>query len=188
MAGAVVIGALVAWVAPHIRALVAGMFVALLAAFAVQTWRLDRAQRDNSTLTATIAQIEAAQKHAADKARLARLEQEARYQALAQRTDEHAEQAQADAMVAARDFIARNRVQCAAAGSAAGRSGTSADSGGPQSADRSGAAAQLDAVSDHIVGVTDMIAVLESDVLICTENTVRLEAAREWAAKLDPAA
>ncbi|MFC4255373.1 hypothetical protein GRI97_08040 [Altererythrobacter xixiisoli] len=169
------IGAVKAWIAPYVGALVAGVFVALLVAFAVQTWRLGRERQDNATLTATIARIENAQKHAADLARLARVEQEARYQTLAQRTDEHAEQAQADAMADARDFIARNRVQCPAAGSAAGSSGARADSDGAPGADRSGAAAQLDA---------GLIAVPESDILICTENTVRLGKAREWAKQI----
>lgn len=116
-----------------------------------------------------------AQVEAADKARAYRLAEEARYRVKAERTDtEHAKDLES-ALAAARRHAAANR--CAPVGlraegspavSPSGRTGTGAEDHRAESGDGSGGAAQL-------VGVT------EDDLRICTVNTTRLQAVRDWA-------
>lgn len=124
-----------------------------------------------------------AQVEAAEKARAYRLAEEGRYRAKAERTDtEHAKDLET-ALAAARRHAAANR--CAPLGlrpeatpavSPSGRAGTGAEDHGAESGDGPGGTAQLD--------VTGLVAVTENDLRICTVNTARLQAVREWAGKL----
>lgn len=115
-----------------------------------------------------------AQIEAAEKARAYRLAEEGRYRAKAERTDtEHAKDLEI-ALAAARRHAAANR--CAPLGlrpevtpavSPPGRAGTGPEDHRTESGDGSGGAAQL-------------VAVTEDDLRICTVNTTRLQAVREW--------
>lgn len=115
-----------------------------------------------------------AQVEAAEKARTYRLAEEARYRMKAERTDtDHAKDLET-ALAAARRHAAANR--CAPLGlrpegsptvSPPGRAGTGAEDHRAESGDGSGGTAQL-------------VAVTEDDLRICTVNTKRLQAVREW--------
>ena len=110
--------------------------------------------------------IKAASEQAAHNAKVAHDADEARYKALAERKDDEARKAIADARAAADAYIRAHRVR-GAAGSAHGTAAP-AESGSAASADGQGSA-------------PDMVAVTADDVRICTSNTIRLEAARDWA-------
>ncbi len=114
-----------------------------------------------------------AQVEAADKARAYRLSEEARYRVKAERTDtEHAKELDG-ALAAAGRYADRNRcVRTQAATGASSGPGTIATGDSAPRADGPGAAAEL-------VGVS------EDDLAICTTNTARLIAAREWALGLN---
>lgn len=124
-----------------------------------------------------------AQIEAADKARAYRLAEEGRYRAKAERTDiEHAKDLET-ALAAARRHAAANR--CAPLGlrpeatpavSSLGRPGTGPEDHRAESGDRPGGTAQLD--------VNGLVVVPEDDLRICTINTTRLQAVREWAREL----
>jgi hypothetical protein len=124
-----------------------------------------------------------AQVEAAEKARAYRLSEEARYRALATKTDtEHASNLET-ALAAARRHADNHR--CAPVGlraegapdvGATSGSGTGAEGDRTESGDRSSGAAQL--------AVGGLVAVTEDDLRICTVNTTRLQAVREWAAGL----
>jgi len=117
---------------------------------------------------AMVAEYHAAQDEALARAIAAKNSAEARYRALAQRTDTNARQAQIEAADAATRYIIRNRVQpCPVAGAASGDVAP-AGSASASGADGPGAGAV-------------MVGVSEADIRICTENTVRLQAARDWA-------
>jgi len=113
-----------------------------------------------------------AQTEAARIAREALLHQEHTYVTKAQETD-HVYQAKlTDADRRARAYIGANRVRGqAAAGNVSGAI-ASAQGSGAQGADRSSAA-------------PGMVAVTAADIGVCTDNTTRLEAAREWALGLE---
>lgn len=125
-----------------------------------------------------------AQNEAAEKARSYRLAEEARYRAKAERTDtEHAKDLET-ALAAARRHAAAHR--CAPVGlraegapavSPSGRSGTGADDHRAESGDGPRRASELD--------VSALVAVTEDDLRICTTNTARLIAVRDWAADLN---
>lgn len=110
---------------------------------------------------------------AADRARRAQQAvndaAQARYDALAERIDREAKQSQVAALSAADRYIIRNRVQPCVAGATSAAVGPSPSEPAP-SGDGAGATAIVDAV-----------AVSADDIRICTTNTVRLQAAREWA-------
>ena len=167
-------------------AIIALAFAVLLILLGVQTVRLEgcrlwplsvegwkpKAQR----LQLDIDHIREAQKVAADKARLARLEQERIYREKASQADAQEQKARADSMDAAERFIAANRVRSQAVGGSRGGAGAGGQGNAPQSADRPGSAAEL---------VAGFVAVPEQDIRTCTENTSRLVAAREWALGLN---
>jgi hypothetical protein len=116
-----------------------------------------------------------AQAVAAQRAAAFRLAEQQRFQDMKEKTDAELENARVAAMDDARRFIERNRVRPPAAGGAGGgpaAPGGDRDSGG---AVQAGGAAELD----------DWVAVPAGDVLICTDNTLRLEAGQDWAAGLD---
>jgi hypothetical protein len=112
------------------------------------------------------------QNTAAQKAQKAAYE--ARYKDLAHDADKQVERAQSDALAATDRYIAAHRVR----------------------RDESGVSAPVAAASDSGAGSSDgaspapeLVAVGEEDIRICTTNTIRLEAVRDWALSLshDPA-
>jgi hypothetical protein len=112
-----------------------------------------------------------AQTEAARIAQEALRHQEHIYVTKAQEID-HVYQAKlTDAGRRASTYIGANRVRLQTAQSAARPALASAESSGAQSADRSSSEA-------------DMVAVTAADIGVCTDNTTRLEAAREWALSL----
>ena len=115
----------------------------------------------------TIAQMEAASdaNHKAQLAQKAAVEQ--RYKELASNADQQHEKELADANDALRRYIASHRVR-QASDSGVSTASVPAESGSAQGDQRSG--------SDAF-----MVAVSANDLEICTINTTRLQAAREWA-------
>lgn len=112
-----------------------------------------------------------AQALAAQKAVTAAKEQE--WKDKADAADKAHEQALGDAMARADRYIAANRVlRQTAGGSASGGACSSAENDGPGGSDRSGADAEL-------------VAVTAGDVRVCTVNTQRLLDARDWAVELE---
>jgi hypothetical protein len=179
----------VGWIAPVRLYVTLAAFALLIAAVAVQTVRLEgfkvwpvsiegwkpKAKR----YEATIEQVRIAQDVAAEKARLARLEQEARYRALAERIDDDAQRDNRVAVDAAERFIAAGGYRCTggvrpqANRGAGGGTGASAEGDRPVDPERAGGAPELDGT--EVVGVT------ADDVRICTVNTIKAEAAKAWA-------
>ena len=98
---------------------------------------------------------------------------EAKSAAIAKETDIAHSKDLADANAAADRYIAANRVR-PHGGSGAGKAGASAED---QTAGRS------DATSEQ----TELVAVPAADVRICTANTLRLEAVRDWGIALKDA-
>jgi type II secretory pathway pseudopilin PulG len=111
-----------------------------------------------------------AQADAAKAQIAANLAAEARYKAQAEKTDYGYQKALQGANSRSERFIAANRVRACPTGSP-GRSDPAAQGDGAQGADGAGESAIL-------------VAVKPEDVNICTENTTRLQAAREWALEL----
>lgn len=97
---------------------------------------------------------------------------EAEYQEKAREADQKHRAELSQAMAAAERHIAANRVRQGGCGGATGNAGPAAQGDGPAGADRSGADAEL-------------VAVTADDVRICTVNTQRLIDGREWAVGLE---
>jgi hypothetical protein len=93
---------------------------------------------------------------------------ETRSQIKAKEADHEHALALADARSATDRYIAAHRVRGQAVAGVASPAIASAESGGAQNSDRSSSA-------------PDMVAVTAGDIQVCTINTTRLEAAREWA-------
>jgi hypothetical protein len=177
----------VGFIVPFKRAITLGTIAVALAIAAVQTVRLEGFKVWPVTIEgwkpkaeryeATIEQVRIAQDVAAEKARLARLEQEARYRALAERIDDDAKQDMGRNTDAAERFIAAGGygrcVRTEANRSAGSGTGTSAESNSAVDPVGAGGAPELDGTA--LIGVT------ADDVRICTANTVKAEAAKTWA-------
>lgn len=159
-----------------------GLAIAILVALlAVQTVRLEgfklwplsiegwkpKAERYERTIN----ELDEKMKAARDDWEAAILKREQAYRDLAQRTDDNAEQALSDAMDAAERHIAANRVRCEG-----NRGGVSGPTANPEGGSAGG--------SNRPGGASELVAVTENDVRVCTANTIRLEAAREWGLSL----
>jgi len=112
----------------------------------------------------------AAQAIAAQKAQAALVAAETAYRSKANEADQAFQSKLADARRLADAYVSLHRVR-AASGRAASGTVASAES------DRAGS-------PDRADQATDMVAVTASDIQVCTDNTLRLEAAREWALSL----
>lgn len=125
-------------------------------------------------LRAQAAQFAEAQKRAGELAQEALHHQEALYQQKAKEADDayHSSLASADARAAA--YIAAHRIDRVRPGgaSSAGATASPAQSAGTQGGDGPGAAA-------------DLVAVTPADIEVCTINTKRLQAVRDWALSLN---
>lgn len=169
------------------RLSLSGIAIAVLAGLlAVQTVRLEgfkfwplswegwkpKAERLDSVIDGIVQ----AETTARIRAEQARQETERKYAELAERTDREAHIAQEAALDAAERFIAANRVRCAPDRSAASAAVAPASSDSAGSGDGPGGTSELDEVS--------LVAVPDEDVRICTRNTNRLIAAREWGLEL----
>lgn len=97
---------------------------------------------------------------------------ETEYQEKARDADQKHRAELSQAMDAAERHIAAHRVRQGGCGGATGNAGSAAQGDGPAGADRSGADAEL-------------VAVTADDVRICTVNTQRLIDGREWAVGLE---
>lgn len=114
-----------------------------------------------------------AQQDALAKAVAAKAATEKKYADLAERTDADAKLAHDAAMADAERYIALHRVRNQAAASQTGGAATAAEDHGAPSGNNSGSAP-----------VVDEVTVNADDVRICTTNTTRLEAVRQWATEL----
>lgn len=112
-----------------------------------------------------------AQRQAAIKAEGWRVATEAKYRTEAERADNEYQVALTDALRRARLYAAANRVRSEAVGSAS--IGTIARATGDSAGSADGPGQEA-------------VVVASEDVEICTINTARLEAAREWARGLNP--
>lgn len=97
---------------------------------------------------------------------------EAEYQEKAREADQKHRAELSHAMAAAERHIAAHRVRQGGCGGASGNAGATAQGDGPGSADRSGADAEL-------------VAVTADDVRVCTVNTQRLIDGHDWAVGLE---
>jgi len=133
----------------------------------------DRADRYSATIKAERAAYVQAQDEAKARAVAAVKAQEARYKEQADNADRNHEQALSDANSALDRYIAANRVR---------RTGT-ADraSGGTVASAQGGSAESFDGPGEAAF----MVAVSPDDLRICTVNTERLIAARDWADSLN---
>lgn len=147
--------------------------------FHLEGWkpRAQREARRNAALVAAQAKALAEQ-----KALLAKAAQDYRDQA--ERTDNETDLATQVELGAADRHIAANRVRCPADRGASGPTPAGASGGSAEGSDRSGGAAELDAVGPAGAAGTDLVAVTAEDIRICTRNTVRLQKAREWGLRL----
>ncbi len=125
-------------------------------------------------LQRTIDEIDRAQDDALAAAELAKARAEADYRNLAERIDDEALEAHADARTDAERYIAANRVRCPTDRGTGGGTTTAPGDSGAGSSTGAGSAPVMDA------GVL----VSEEDIFICTVNTVQAEEAREWALEL----
>lgn len=143
----------------------AGLLVALLIARTdANHWHKVADQR-----AATIAQFSLAQKAATDAAIKAKADQEATYKGKADVADTNNADAAAAAHDAVAEYVRTHRVPACSAGGSTGISVAAASGSNPQSA----------------VGPDPAsVVVAEADVTVCTANTLRLEAAHDWAAGL----
>jgi len=161
-------------------ALVGLAFAIVLALLAVQTARIEGfrvwpiniegwkplAQRMQAERDAL---IDAQEKAGAAQAAVNAAAQ-SRYQQLAERADNEHERNLEAARLGARNYITANRLRPAPDHSAPGETVAATGSDSASSSDGPGAPA-----------IVDAIAITESDLLICTDNTARLVAVREWA-------
>lgn len=150
--------------------------VAILLAACVWTWTgwngaLDDLRACQDGRAADRAAYEAAQEQAEASALAAKAAAEDDYRQLAERADREHEAELAGANARAERYIAANRVRNQAAGGPAGGTPAAPGDNGTGSGDRSSEAPEL-------------VTVTEDDIRICTENTVRLEAVRNWALEL----
>lgn len=170
--------------------------IAAIAAAGVQTVRV--AERDatiatrDATITnlnATIDAIAAAQEHARERAKAARLEREKIYSDLAERIDENADAKLDGALDAAERFIAAGGVRREADRGESGRTGAGTEDRSSGSADGAGRAAELDdsgGAGPDRTG-SGLVLVTAEDVRICTRNTIKAEAGYELAVGLEAA-
>jgi hypothetical protein len=135
----------------------------------------DTARAKVAELQATLDQVKVAQKQAADAAHAARLAQEAKYTQLAETTDAELETARKSAMDAADRYIQSHSVRPQATGGSAGGPGASSQGDSTQGSNGPGAAP---------VVAPDLVTVSPADIRICTENSSRLVAVRQWAVGL----
>lgn len=152
------------------------LYVGVVAAAAL--WWLIADVRHYRALSAsqavTIAQVKDAQAKATVAAQAAHDAQEQRYKDLANAADQKHVDREAVASTAVDEYIRTHRLPvCPTAGGAAGGSVAGTDRGNPESAVRSDPA-------------PDMVAVTADDIHVCTDNTLRLESAHDWAAGLNP--
>lgn len=150
-----------------------GVILALILALAVQTARIEgflwfRGLKAELALKqAQIDKIRDAQETAELKAIAAKLQAERKYAEKAKEADSAHAKELAGALDRASAFIRANRVQCPQVGNSLSRSVAAAEGGSAEGADG----------PDHV-------AVMAADVMICTENTERLRAAKAWAESL----
>ena len=111
----------------------------------------------------------AAQAEAAAKALKARADAENHYKEIADDADTKAAAAYADGRSAAQRYIDTHRVRACPAPGASSGTAAAAQGDSAQGADRSGDSA---------------VVVAEDDVNICTSNSLRLQAAHDWALRL----
>jgi len=152
-----------------------GIIAALVLFGAVQTWRLSGTKDDLAACKRDKAAMVQASSDARERAVAARNAAQERYSELAKDANHELEQVTSSAMADARAFIARSRLRpqggLHGSGTAPPASGSDTPSPVP---------------TDPAAIVDDAVAVPASDVLICTDNTIRLEAAQSWAASLNP--
>ncbi len=140
--------------------------------FHFEGWK-PRALRDELDLAA----VKKAQVVALERAEAAKFKAENKYRNLADRIDLNAQNARVDALADAERYIAAHRVRCEASGGAGSGTVAASDRGGAGRGEAASPAPVVDAA----------VAVSADDVRICTANTVRLEAARDWALGLENA-
>ncbi len=160
---------------PIIAKVLAGTSLALLLAFGVQTARLNirTDQRDNYKLANDTMKkaYTAAEATATAKAIAAKLTTEAGYRVKAEKTDAEYQTALARAQRASDAYRLRSQIPRGASNGAA----SPANGSGPESPDRPSSS-------------TELVAVTRDDFDILVENSVRLEAAHDWAKTLNAGA
>ena len=140
-----------------------------IAVLSLLCWHFQsRAVANADAVRTQAAQFKDAQKAAQIIAQEALHHQEAVYQAKAKDADNAYQVSLAAAQSAADRYIALHRVRPATAAGDAGATVASAEGHAPEGGNGPGAA-------------PDMVAVTAGDIQVCTVNTQRLEAVRDWA-------
>ncbi len=150
-----------------------GWQTARIEGFAIWPVKITGLKADLAACERDKADLVAASAEAHERAVQARMAQQARFQIIAEKADVQLEEARRDALADARAFIDRNRVH--QNGLRGGGTIAPASDRDPGSGLQAGPAPELDG----------FVAVPESDVLICTDTTLRLEAVQAWAAGLN---
>jgi hypothetical protein len=119
------------------------------------------------------AALVAAQAEAQERAVQARMAEQQRLQTLAEKADDELEEARRDALADARAYIERMRPESRLRGGGTVAASEDSDTGVTVPTD---AAPIVDG---------ELVLVAATDVLICTDNTVKLEVWQEWAAGLN---
>lgn len=133
-----------------------------------------------------LGRIVAAQHAAGELAQAQKAATEETYRARAKGVDDAFKEGIGAELAAAARYAAANRVRCPAAGSPPGDAVAAAGSDGTGGPAGSGRTPELDA-SGGIDAAHALVAVRDDDVRICTENTLRLEAAQAWGIALEAA-
>lgn len=156
----------------HWKLLLGGLALSLALGMAGY-YRIDRDhwRAFAKTLRIDLDRVKVATELADQKARAAKLAQEAEYRRKADEADREYQADLADARARADRYARLNRVRSQAGGAPSGTV-TPAPDCDPQDAQRP-------------CGTPDMVAVSADDFRILNENTIRLQAAREWALGLN---
>lgn len=165
---------------------VAAVQTVRLEGFKLGPFRSEGALARADRLEDEIGAIVAAQHAAGELARAQKAAEEETYRAIAKGVDDAFEDGIGAELAAAARYAAANRVRCAPAGSPPGGAAAAAGSDGAGSPAGAGRAPELDAAGGLVDG-PGLVAVPESDLRICTENTLRLEAAQAWGIALEAA-
>jgi hypothetical protein len=156
-----------AWITASARNILIAALVASLAWGAIERHGRHKAQK---VLASTVVAWKAAEREATAAQIAANSAQQARWAQQARNVDHDYQKARVDADSRSERFIAVNRVRACATGPAS-QSDPAAQGNSAQGSDGAGQPAIL-------------VAVKPEDVNICTENTMRLQSAREWALTL----
>lgn len=168
----------------------AGLQTARLEGFKVWPIEIEGAKPRAERLTARIDAMKSAQTQAQRLAKQERVDNEEEYRGIAERVDREAKVDLTVEMDAADRYIAANRVWQWPEGIECGDTRTAAGSDRARYTEGTGPAAELDGPEAGFrAGArrNGLVVVSEEDIRICTANTIKAEAAHDWALQVEAA-